>query len=330
MEEEFERRLNNSLQWVTSSKTQFASLKDRIKHTPIKLPQYAVEDLVLCVEKLTKAVALAAGIEWDDVEDYSHKSLKLCADILKKFLEMPLSQTLANTIQGPITQNPKEGVFLSYQEAIDSLQNVKQRVFVGRDKVLSDWAYEWATLSKEKIQVLVDMHMKQYKVFKRTGFILHLIPIQFFLRHKMNSKFIGENILKGMERSGFGKTDEFREFLKTDEFKAKFDSTTEEQKMEVFKNSGLFLMTSWIIGVLWIFSAITSPHGMSFRYPGKSGSTGIVHHILTEADYNYDLGIVRSLKELSQVIGKIMKEIDKCIPVIVSMFINPSEEPGKS
>jgi hypothetical protein len=329
MEEQFETRLSNSLQWVDSSKRQFSYLKDKIRHSLNKHPQGAVEDLVTCIEKLSKAIAIATGIKWEDVEDYSHKSLKLYADILKKLLDIPLSQTFANTVQGSITQNPEEGIFLSYQDAIDSLQNVKQKIYIGRDKVLSDWAYEWATLSKDKIQVLVDSQMKQYKVFKRTGFVMHLIPIKFYLRHNVDSKFIANNILTGMEFSGFNKSDKLRDFLKSDEIKTRLDSVTEEQKMEVFKNSGLFLVTSWMVGVLWIFSALTSPHGMSFRYPGKIGVTGIQHRILTEADYNSSLGIVSSLKEISKVLDKIMKEIDKCMPIIVSMFINLTEEPNK-
>lgn len=326
MEELFESRFNNSLQWVASSKRQFSSLRDEIRHSPVKRPQNAVEDLVLCVEKLSKAVAIAAGIEWEDVEKYSHKSLKLYADILNKLLNIPLSKTLADTLHGPITHNPEEGVFLSYQDAMDSIRNVKQRVYVDRNKELSDWAYEWAILSKEKIQALVDAHMKLYRTFKRTGCILRLIPIKFFLRHNLNSQFIGNNILTGFKLRGFAKTDELRDFFKSDEIKAKFDGTTEEEKIEVFKNAGLFMMTSWIIEVLWILSALTSPHSMASRYPGKSEKTGIRHRILTEADYDLDLGIVSSLKELSKLLDKILKEIDKCIPIIVSMFINPQEE----
>jgi len=326
MEELFENRINNSLQWVESSKRQFSSLKDEIRHSPIKRPQNAVEDFVIGVEKLTKAVALAAGFEWDDVEDYGHKSLKLMADLVNKLVNIPLSKTLADTLQGPISHDSEEVVFLSYQEVMDSLNNVKQRITVNRNRELSDWAQEWATLSEDKIMALVKGQMKLYRSFKIAGFIFSLLPIKFLLKHNANAGFIGNNILTAMNLRGFMKTEELRNVFDSEEIKAKFRAATEEDKLEVIKNSRLFMTTAWIIGALWVLTPLTSPHGMAFRYPGKTKPSANRGRILTEADYTPDLGIVASLKSLSKLSDKILHEIEKCIPIIVSMFINPQEE----
>jgi len=326
MEKLFENRVNDSLQWLSSSKREFSSLRNATKYSPIKHPQKTVEDFVIGIEKLTKAVALASGFEWNDVEDYSHRSLKLMADVVNKLLNLPLSKTLADTLQGPITANSKEVVFLSYQEVMSSLNTVKQRITVNRNRELSDWAQEWATLSKEKIMALVKAQMKLRRSFKIAGFIFRFIPIKFFLRHNVNADFIGNNILTGMKLRGFEKTEELRGLFKIDEIKSKFGVASEEDKLQVFKNARLFLMASWIIGALWVLTPLTSPHNMAFRYPGKIEGTRNNSFILTEADYTPDLGIVASLKSLSELSDKILREFEECIPIIVGMFIDRQEE----
>jgi len=326
MEQLFESRVHESSLWVNSSKREFSSLRNATKYSPIKYPQKAVEDFVIGIEKLTKAVALAAGFEWDDVEDYGHKSLKLMADLVKKLINMPLSKTLADTLQGPITNDSENVIFLSYQEVMDSLNNVKQRITVNRNRELSDWAQEWATLSEDKIMALVKGQMKLYRRFKIAGFIFSLLPIKFFLKHNVNAGFIGNNILTGMNLRGFKRTEELRNLFNTEEIKLKFGAATEEDKLGVFKNSKVFMTTAWIIGALWVLTPLTSPHGMAFRYPGKTEPSGNRGRILTEADYTPDLGIVTSLKALSKLSDKILHEIEECIPIIVGMFINQQEE----
>lgn len=215
-----EQRMKESRNWIISADREFVSFKNEIRNRYIPIvernpdyPQKAIESLNLCVEKMIKSVAIASGFEHKEVEKYSHNSLKLCADIFEKFLQVPMIVDFADRVQGQIFKDPSKGEFLSHGAAIESLEKVKSRIYIDKNKELSDWAYTWANMHEESIKRFVKDLLRKHKIIKIGGLILRLIPMWILRKYTEGGGIIGEKILSGLEARGFEKSQEIRDYF---------------------------------------------------------------------------------------------------------------------
>jgi hypothetical protein len=231
-----------------------------------------------------------------------------------------VAKEFANSIQGQIVQDPRKGKFLSHREAIDTLEKIKNRIFIDKNKTLSEWAYQWATLPQKTIEFLVKDMMNKRRSLKIAGFVLSILPVRALIRHGIRAEDLGENLLSRMEIQGFQKSQEIRDYFQKEKIRQIFAKGNEEVKLSVFKHGKNFIMLGWILDALLILSAFTSPHGTLPRYPKEHLNNGEQRR-LAESSYDVGLGIVACMLKVANLADITLKEIGNNGAMLVDTFL---------
>lgn len=78
-------------------------------------------------------------------------------------------------------------------------------------------------------------------------------------------------------------------------------------------------MLGWNMQALLILTALTFPHFVSLKYPGKRG---VNSNILDAKSYDKKIGRVNNLTQVGKLTGLVLKETDKTIEDLGIFFQN--------
>jgi len=312
-----DEKIENGEKWLTTAKIDYKDFRKLIRCSFFPFlqavpnePNNTIGLLQQCTEKMVKAIAIESKLfSYEDLEKkYKHNTLKLCIDIIEAIMDSPLICAFMNEIEGQIMLNSDVKI-VSIGEAFSMLNNLKQKVYKdSRTQELSDWAYQFATMSPEEMQILLSSLLKQYRVTKISSYVLKSIPLNLLVKNEQDFNKFNNSIMKQFNKRGIVIANRFKGFFEIEEVKKFMDSKPKEKKLELFNHFADFMIVGWLLETLIILSALTFSHGITTRYPTKNNLKS--GKIMGSELYTKDLGIVSNLLLLGKLIGLSLKELN--------------------
>ncbi len=297
-------------------------------------PQTAINHLSQCVEKLVKSIAIASGeYDYDElVRDFGHDSLSLYLDIIQKMLNTPIAGLFFNSMEGKIFKQADAELF-SQAESIRRITEIQDKAELRpAHKEMKEWAFEYATLPKDHINVLVKSQRKSLLKAKRAAFIIRRIPMKSLMKIGTTSSVTYSGILSYFEKRGFLLSENLKGFFKHEDVASKINSVSEEKKLLFINHLGDLLVTGILFTSLLILTALTYTHAISPKYPSKPENVASGKHILGSESYKKSLGLSGSLINVGNLTSCVLNEVNKQLPsftdllALLKMAIDETED----
>ena len=295
----------------------------------------AVTQLQQACEKATKAVLLANGTTYRDVESMGHNTIgayvnlivqmatanPLSKDYLPKLVTEDSMRTVTSLVEvalsGKRYRRMKRQVLGAWKdilpEASHSLGNTKLE-----DR---EWRRLTSSFSRDVVKMFIELH--ELHVATWSKYIDDVPSRNVELRPLLTQEISAEVWLKSPDFGGLPTPPKRKSSAPSlrpsfedmaQEFASKYliavvseiDSRNWPQTVDV---KGLTsLIAKWIQALLWLlFSAtVTSPHAVSSRYPADVGNRGVAKG---SQDYTDDLGVVYYVAPLSKITEEVIHNI---------------------